>query len=49
MAALVVVAAAKFGTGILVIDVSNLAQNVVTAMKQLSTYAQQVQQYQLQL
>jgi conjugal transfer/entry exclusion protein len=37
------------GTGIPVIDVSNLAQNVVTAMKQVSAYAQQVQQYQLQL
>jgi hypothetical protein len=35
------------GTGIPVVDVSNLAQNVVTAMKQVSAYAQQVQQYQL--
>jgi type IV secretion system protein TrbJ len=37
------------GTGIPVIDASNLTQNVVTAMKQVSAYAQQVQQYQLQL
>jgi P-type conjugative transfer protein TrbJ len=32
-----------------VIDYSNLTQNVVTALKQVSAYAQQVQQYQLQL
>jgi P-type conjugative transfer protein TrbJ len=37
------------GLGIPVIDFSNLTQNVVTAMKQVSAYAQQVQQYQLQL
>src|SRR5258707_657206 len=37
------------GLGIPVIDSSNLTQNVVTAMKQVSAYAQQVQQYQLQL
>ena len=37
------------GTGIPVIDASNLTQNMVTAMKQVSAYAQQVQQYQLQL
>ena len=37
------------GTGIPVIDASNLTQNVVKAMKQVSPYAQQVQQYQLQL
>ena len=52
MAALVLVAVlplASPSTGIPVIDVSNLAQNVVTAMKQVSAYAQQVQQYQLQL
>jgi len=32
-----------------VIDYSNLTQNVVTALKQVSAYAQQVQQYQLQM
>ena len=37
------------GTGIPMIDASNLTQNVVTAMKQVSAYAQQVQQYQLQV
>jgi P-type conjugative transfer protein TrbJ len=37
------------GTGIPVIDWSNLTQNVVTALHQVSAYAQQVQQYQLQL
>jgi P-type conjugative transfer protein TrbJ len=37
------------GTGIPVIDFSNLTQNVVTALHQVSAYAQQVQQYQLQL
>lgn len=37
------------GTGIPVIDASNLTQNVVTALKQVSAYAQQVQQYQLQI
>ena len=31
------------------IDFSNLTQNVVTALHQVSAYAQQVQQYQLQL
>jgi P-type conjugative transfer protein TrbJ len=36
-------------TGIPVIDVSNLAQNLVTALKSVSEYAKQVQQYQLQL
>ena len=50
--ALVLVAALPLtspGTGIPVIDASNLTQNVVTALKQVSAYAQQVQQYQLQL
>jgi P-type conjugative transfer protein TrbJ len=37
------------GTGIPVIDVSNLTQNTTTALKQVAAYAQQVQQYQLQL
>src|SRR2546430_12573333 len=37
------------GTGIPVIDFSNLTQNVVTALHQVSAYAQQVQQYLLQL
>jgi P-type conjugative transfer protein TrbJ len=37
------------GTGIPVIDFSNLTQNVITALHQVSAYAQQVQQYQLQL
>jgi P-type conjugative transfer protein TrbJ len=32
-----------------VIDYSNLAQNLTTALHQVSAYAQQVQQYQLQL
>src|SRR5215471_21571170 len=32
-----------------VIDFSNLTQNVITALHQVSAYAQQVQQYQLQL
>lgn len=32
-----------------VLDASNLTQNVVTALHQVSAYAQQVQQYQLQL
>jgi P-type conjugative transfer protein TrbJ len=32
-----------------VVDYSNLTQNVVTALHQVSAYAQQVQQYQLQL
>ena len=32
-----------------VLDTSNLTQNVVTALHQVSAYAQQVQQYQLQL
>jgi conjugal transfer/entry exclusion protein len=35
------------GTGIPVIDFSNLTQNVITALKQVSIYAQQVQQYRL--
>jgi len=35
--------------GIPVIDLSNLTQNVITALHQVSAYAQQVQQYQLQL
>jgi hypothetical protein len=46
MAALVLVAVLPLpspGIGIPVIDVWNLAQNVVTAMKQVSAYAQQVQ------
>ena len=37
------------GTGMPVVDFSNLTQNVVTALHQVSAYAQQVQQYQLQL
>ena len=37
------------GGGIPVIDLSNLTQNVITAVHQVSAYAQQVQQYQLQL
>src|SRR6516164_1227818 len=37
------------GTGIPVIDASNLTQNTVTALKQVAAYAQQVQQYQLQM
>ena len=37
------------GGGIPVIDFSNLTQNVITALHQVSAYAQQVQQYQLQL
>lgn len=37
------------GTGIPVIDFSNLSQNLVTALHQISAYAQQVQQYQLQV
>jgi type IV secretion system protein TrbJ len=37
------------GTGIPVIDFSNLTQNVITALKQVSACAQQVQQYRLQL
>jgi len=37
------------GGGIPVIDLSNLTQNVITALHQVSAYAQQVQQYQLQL
>jgi type IV secretion system protein TrbJ len=37
------------GTGIPVIDFSNLTQNVITALHQVSAYAQQVQQYQLQM
>ena len=37
------------GTGIPVVDFSNLTQNVITALHQVSAYAQQVQQYQLQL
>jgi type IV secretion system protein TrbJ len=32
-----------------VLDYSNLTQNVITALHQVSAYAQQVQQYQLQL
>src|SRR6516162_5976083 len=35
--------------GIPVIDYSNLLQNTMTALHQVSAYAQQVQQYQLQL
>ena len=41
--------ATSLGTGIPVIDFSNLTQNVITALHQVSAYAQQVQQYQLQL
>ena len=37
------------GTGIPVLDVSNLVQNTTTALKQVQTYAQMVQSYQLQL
>jgi P-type conjugative transfer protein TrbJ len=50
--ALVLVAALPLGsqgTGIPVIDASNLTQNTVTALKQVAAYAQQVQQYQLQM
>jgi P-type conjugative transfer protein TrbJ len=39
----------SLGTGIPVIDASNLTQNTMTALKQVAAYAQQVQQYQLQL
>jgi P-type conjugative transfer protein TrbJ len=35
--------------GLPVIDYSNLIQNTTTALKQVAAYAQQVQQYQLQL
>jgi P-type conjugative transfer protein TrbJ len=37
------------GTGIPVIDFSNLAQNIVTALHQVMSYTQQVSQYQLQM
>ena len=37
------------GTGIPVLDVSNLVQNTTTALKQVQAYAQMVQSYQLQL
>jgi type IV secretion system protein TrbJ len=37
------------GTGIPVIDVSNLTQNIVTALHQVMAYTQQVSQYELQL
>jgi P-type conjugative transfer protein TrbJ len=37
------------GLGLPVIDSSNLTQNVITALHQVSAYAQQVQQYRLQL
>jgi type IV secretion system protein TrbJ len=37
------------GTGIPVIDVSNLTQNLVTALHQVMAYTQQVSQYELQL
>jgi P-type conjugative transfer protein TrbJ len=37
------------GTGIPVIDFSNLTQNIVTALHQVMAYTQQVSQYQLQL
>ena len=50
--ALFVVAALPISSpagGIPVIDLSNLTQNVITALHQVSAYAQQVQQYQLQL
>jgi len=37
------------GTGIPVIDFSNLTQNIVTALHQVMSYTQQVSQYQLQM
>jgi P-type conjugative transfer protein TrbJ len=37
------------GTGIPVLDVSNLTQNIVTALHQVMAYTQQVSQYELQL
>src|ERR1700732_5023014 len=37
------------GTGIPVVDFSNLTQNIVTALHQVMSYTQQVSQYQLQL
>ena len=37
------------GTGIPVLDLSNLVQNTTTALKQVQAYAQMVQSYQLQL
>src|SRR5260370_3471097 len=37
------------GTGIPVLDVSNLVQSTTTALKQVQAYAQMVQSYQLQL
>jgi type IV secretion system protein TrbJ len=51
LAALALVAALPLSSpGTLpVVDYSNLTQNVVTALHQVSAYAQQVQQYQLQL
>jgi P-type conjugative transfer protein TrbJ len=50
--ALVLVAAlpaSSPGTGIPVLDVSNLTQNIVTALHQVMAYTQQVSQYELQL
>ena len=51
LAALALVAALPLSSpGTLpVLDYSNLTQNVITALHQVSAYAQQVQQYQLQL
>ena len=51
LAALALVAALPLSSpGTLpVVDYSNLTQNVITALHQVSAYAQQVQQYQLQL
>ncbi len=51
LAALILVAALPLSSpGTLpVLDYSNLTQNVITALHQVSAYAQQVQQYQLQL
>jgi P-type conjugative transfer protein TrbJ len=37
------------GAGIPVIDVSNLAQNIITALHQVLAYAQQIEQYQTQI
>ena len=37
------------GTGVPVLDASNLIQNTTTALKQVPAYAQMVQSYQLQM
>ena len=51
LAALALVAALPLSSpgSLPVLDYSNLTQNVITALHQVSAYAQQVQQYQLQL